>query len=81
MKKTAVEFLVEGINKLTGLNIAMDEPIVELALKLEEQQMESCAIHFTNYAIDTVEGKKEIAGEKEFEKYYRETFKKTNNHE
>jgi hypothetical protein len=48
---------------------------IEHAKDLEKQQLEKCAIYFTNYAIDTIEGKKEINGEKQFEQYYNETFK------
>jgi len=40
MKQTAVEFLVEEINKLTGLTIAMDEPCVEQAKEMEKEQNE-----------------------------------------
>ena len=42
MKKqqTAVEKLVEEINKLTGLTIQMDEPCVEQALEMEKKQKE-----------------------------------------
>ena len=36
--KTAVEKLVEEINKLTGLTIAMDEPCVEQAKEMEKEQ-------------------------------------------
>jgi hypothetical protein len=36
--KTAVERLVEEINKLTGLTIAMDEPCVEEARVMEQQE-------------------------------------------
>jgi hypothetical protein len=36
--KTAVEKLVEEINKLTGLTIAMDEPCVEEARVMEQQE-------------------------------------------
>jgi hypothetical protein len=32
---TTVEWLVEEINKLTGLKIRMDEPIIEKAKKME----------------------------------------------
>ena len=35
---TAVEKLVQEINKLTGLTIAMDEPCVEQALEMEREQ-------------------------------------------
>ena len=47
----------------------------EQAKEMEKQQIEKCAIYFTNYAIDTIEGKKEINGEKQFEQYYNEIFK------
>jgi hypothetical protein len=36
---TAVEWLVEEINKLTGLRIRMDEPIIEQAKKMEKEQI------------------------------------------
>jgi len=39
MKQTAVEFLVEEINKLTGLTIQMDEPCVQQAKAMEKQQI------------------------------------------
>jgi len=39
MKQTAVEWLVEEINKLTGLTIQMDEPIIEQAKEMEKQRM------------------------------------------
>ena len=38
MKNSAVEKLVEEINKLTGLNISMDEPCVEQAKEIEEKE-------------------------------------------
>jgi hypothetical protein len=38
MKQTAVEWLVQEINKLTGLTIAIDEPCVEQAKEIEKQQ-------------------------------------------
>ena len=37
--KTAVEQLVQEINKLTGLNIAMDEPCVIQAKAMEKEQI------------------------------------------
>jgi hypothetical protein len=37
--KTAVEWLVEEINKLTGLTIQMDEPIIEQAKEMEKKQI------------------------------------------
>jgi hypothetical protein len=39
MKQTAVEWLVEEINKLTGLTIQMDEPIIEQAKEMEKDQI------------------------------------------
>jgi hypothetical protein len=38
-KKTAVEWLRKEINKLTGLNIAIDEPCIIQAKEIEMQQM------------------------------------------
>jgi hypothetical protein len=37
--KTAVEWLVEQINELTGLTIQMDEPIIEQAKEMEKEQI------------------------------------------
>jgi hypothetical protein len=37
--RTAVEWLVEEINKLTGLTIQMDEPIIEQAKEMEKEQI------------------------------------------
>lgn len=38
-KMTAVEWLITEINKLTGLSIQMDEPIIEQALEMEQDQI------------------------------------------
>ena len=46
---TAIDFLVEGIRNLTGLNIANDEPIIEQAKKIERQDAENKAIHFAEW--------------------------------
>jgi hypothetical protein len=35
---TAVEWLVQEINKLTGLNIAMDEPCIDQAKQMEKEK-------------------------------------------
>ena len=59
--RTAVEWLVEEINKLTGLTIQMDEPIIKQAKEMEKEQM----IELWNIAV-TCES---------FEQYYNETFK------
>lgn len=37
---SVVDWLVEEINKLTGLKIRMDEPIIEKAKEMEKQQLE-----------------------------------------
>ena len=39
MNKTAVEWLVTEINKLTGLTIQMDEPIIQTAKLIEKDQL------------------------------------------
>jgi hypothetical protein len=76
---TAVKFLIEQLNLTLPINQINDVVIQNLfnqAKEIEKQQLEKCAIYFTNYAIDTIEGKKEINGEKQFEQYYNETFNK-----
>jgi len=71
--KIAVEFLLEEINKLTGLTIAMDEPCVEQAKEIEKKQIAQAfedGAHNYFYSIETGEG---------FEsgiEYYNEKFKK-----
>jgi predicted ATP-grasp superfamily ATP-dependent carboligase len=37
---TVVDWLVEEINKLTGLKIQTDEPIIEKAKEMEKEQLE-----------------------------------------
>jgi hypothetical protein len=72
MKQTAVELLVEEINKLTGLSISMDEPCVEQAKEMEKDQI--CEA----YAI----GGSPLLGPWEFgEDYYNETYKNNKNNE
>ena len=39
MKQTAIDWLVDEINKLTGLNICKDEPIIEQAKEMEKKQI------------------------------------------
>lgn len=73
---TAVEWLELEIKKFnTIITVEYLSMLIVQAKEMEKQQLEKCAIYFTNYAIDTIEGKKEINGEKEFEQYYNETFK------
>jgi len=64
-QQTAVEWLVQEINKLTGLNVAMDEPIIEQANKMFEEQI-----------IDAHNnGKNTLPPNESAEQYYNETFK------
>lgn len=74
-RMTVVEWLIEQleINNYISENAHW---LIDEAKEMEKQQLENCAIHFTNYAIDTIEGKKEIGGQKKFEQYYNETFNK-----
>lgn len=64
---TAVEWLLEEINKLTGLNVAIDEPIVEQALEMEKNDIchfgAKCCNMTRNKVFWTIEG------------LYNETFK------
>ena len=59
--KTAVEKLVEEINKLTGLTIQMDEPCVQQAKAIEREQIIE-AWNTGTYAYNNGE------------EYYKETF-------
>ena len=76
--KTAVEWLVSEISRdrvgQAIIKTFLEE--FEQAKELEKQQMESCAIFFTNYAIDKIENKTNLKGEEQFEQYYNETFNK-----
>lgn len=78
-KQTAVEWLAEAIDLTSKINspgikcIAIKQ-VVKKAKELEKQQMEICAIFFTNYAIDKIENKTNLKGEEQFEQYYTETY-------
>jgi hypothetical protein len=61
--RTAVEFLIDEIIKLTGVNIQMDEPIIEQAKEMEKEQIIKT---FNEGALD---------GLQLGEQYYNETFK------
>jgi hypothetical protein len=72
---TAVEYLVKEIIELTGVNIEMDEPIIEQAKKMEKEQI-------VQSIIDTIVGSNKTY-DKEYpevrytaEQYYNETFGK-----
>jgi hypothetical protein len=71
-KQTAVEWLYDTI-------IIFPESIEDLAhnarsfkqaKQMEAMQLESCAIHFTDYATECLVIHKQMDGEKHFEQYY-----------
>ena len=66
MKQTAIQFVVNELEKLTGLNLK-DEPIIEKALEMEKEQMHKCASFWR--------GKENAIERPIFEQYYNETFK------
>jgi hypothetical protein len=65
--KTAVEFLIDEIIKLTGVNIAMDEPIIDQAKEMEKEQVQQAYFDGCNYMENGF-------GENPTD-YYNETFK------
>jgi hypothetical protein len=70
---TAVEYLVKEIIKLTGVNIQMDEPIIEQALEIEKRQIiESFSLGIISHHDAFKNQNKWDNGEQ----YYNETFKK-----
>ena len=72
--KTAVEWLVQEINKLTGLNVAIDEPIIEQAMEMEKKQIENAWLSaWKNSMLNPLEDK---YYQPEAEQYYNETFNK-----
>ena len=73
MKQTAVEKLVEEINKLTGLTIQMDEPCVQQAKAMEKQQIVDAIVNTivgSNEAYDKVYPELIYVSEQ----YYNETY-------
>ena len=66
MKQTAIEKLVEEINKLTGLTIQMDEPCVQQAKAMEKEQI--IRTHLMARCYDTENSVNEA------EQYYKETY-------
>lgn len=66
---TAVEYLLDGIRTLTGLNIADDEPVVEKAKEMEKNQIIDA--HLDGQCFSTTIEEFDYA-----EQYYNETFKK-----
>ena len=69
MKQTAIDWLIYEINKLTGLNICKDEPIIEQAKEMEKEQIEDA------YNADRPNIEYFELGEA-FEEYYNETYEK-----
>lgn len=76
--KTAVEWLIGKVieyqQKDLKISKNFDRLLIANAKELEKQQMESCAIFFTNYAIDKIENKTNLKGKEQFEQYYTETY-------
>ena len=70
---TAVEWLVQEINKLTGLTIAIDEPCIEQAKQIEKQNIIDA--HISGFYSPPFGKSRKGAAEQ----YYNETFKNTNN--
>jgi hypothetical protein len=70
MKQTAVQFVVNELEKLTGLNLK-DEPIIEKALEMEKEQMNHC-YHDDRPSLSYFE-----SGEA-FEEYYNENYETQN---
>lgn len=66
-EQTAVEFMLEGIINLTGVQIARDEIVVEIANRIFMQQIEKA---YNNGCIDTLKDEMKLG-----EQYYNETFK------
>ena len=69
MKQTAVEQLVQEINKLTGLNILMDEPCVIQAKEIEKEQIINA--HEEGFYSPPFR----MSRRREADEYYNETFK------
>jgi hypothetical protein len=77
-KQTAVEWLFQEINKLTGLTIAHDEPIIEQAKEIEKQQI--IEAHGDKQKLKSNPGSIVTYGYNfTGEMYYNQTFKNTEN--
>jgi hypothetical protein len=68
---TAVELLVQEINKLTGLSISMDEPCVDQAKEMERQQIMTAFTRGDIFGADYFDGVNITE-----ENYYNQTFNK-----
>ena len=70
-----MEFLIDEIIKLTGVNIQMDEPIIEQAKEMEKEQiMDAWENGFSN-GYDLGKFNDDCKPE-DADEYYNETFKK-----
>jgi hypothetical protein len=74
-KQTAVEWLVEEINKLTGLTIQMDEPCVQQAKEIEKNQIIEAHGDKLKKSKDSGNYEYWFTGKD----YYNKTFKNTEN--
>lgn len=72
MKQTAVEWIVQEINKLTGLKIAPDEPIIEQAKAIEREYLIEFYIKGCEDTYGMDEGHNDS---KDAADYYNKTFK------
>jgi len=70
-EKTAVEWLVEEINKLNGLKIQMDQPIIEQAKEMDKEQK----IDFARLCLNKAKDLDILTSFMNAEQYYNETFK------
>jgi hypothetical protein len=75
MEQTAVELLVQEINKLTGLTIEMNEPCVIQAKEIERQQIMTAFTRGDIFGADYFDGVNITE-----ENYYNQTFKNESNY-
>ena len=74
---SAVELLIQQIEKDFYIQVPIQT--IRKYKEIEKQQMERCAIFFTNYAIDKIENKTNLKGKEQFEQYYTETYEERRN--
>ena len=67
MEQTAVEYVIQEIEKLVGINIARDEDIIVKAKKMEMEQTIRFVDEYEYYFL--------CGGRATMEQYYNETFK------
>ena len=69
-KQTAIDWLIEELGEYFPQEIGGIHLMVQKAKQMEAMQLESCAIHFTDYATECIVLHKQMDGEKHFEQYY-----------